>query len=536
MEDIIELTNNLAATGTSFEFWGRRTAPKRNVTLILLNPPPPVIEIPRKRDITITALESPNPIVEIPRRKRNLEIIIWSYLKSLEDQTFPSEMALFDTLVEAGVSTLGSYRSGGHNREVARKEAGRYVEYKPTREIDPNCKSKRQCTVIEVYESPKTKVNKSGKSGKYINHLKPLIVKHDTFQGTKAELFDSWGLYDPYKGIGIAVETTHAFNPWRVPYNASLGDEAYRRAMNYQEKECLERALNSLQKEGILTWRKPLKYSPRIETDGENDSSDRAQSCQEWENIHQNRLKLIQQTAEIEGCALEPELYAAAFEPDMYERYKDDYYINKNKPMVYTATPEQQAWYENYCLFLRQSAVTECAEEEKEKGKGVQGGQKKPDSQDTKDGQEKKEKYIALEKLPDLHDFWSNPRYAKKYIRLDKHWKGQLLGWRSVWKEYEYEIINHQAAEQYKVEDTAKEIEALRAEFLKYMDGQMLHVKLDTKDLREEEDLQELGEIPAQKVTLHSSNSARDLHRKLKGTQHKVPIEILTSSEVEETT
>ena len=45
MEDIIELTNNLAATGTSFEFWERRTAPKRNVTLILLNPPPPVIEM-----------------------------------------------------------------------------------------------------------------------------------------------------------------------------------------------------------------------------------------------------------------------------------------------------------------------------------------------------------------------------------------------------------------------------------------------------------------------------------------------------------
>ena len=68
------------------------------------------------------------------------------------------------------------------------------------------------------------------------------------------------------------------------------------------------------------------------------------------------------------------------------------------------------------------------------------------------------------------------------------------------------------------------------------MDGQMLHVKLDTKDLREEEDLKELGEIPAQKVELHSSNSARDLHRKLKGTQHQVPVEILTSSEVEETT
>ena len=523
MEDIIELTNNLAATGTSFEFWGRRTAPKRNVTLILLNPPPLVIEIPRKRDITITALEAPNPIVEIPRRKRNLEIIIWSYLKSLEGQTFPSETALFDTLVEAGVSTLGSYRSGGHNKDVARKEAGRYVEYKPTREIDPNCKLKRQCTVIKVYDTPKKKVNKSGKSGKYINHLRPLIVMHDSFQGTKAELFDGWGLYDPYKGIGVAVETSYAFNPWRISYNASLGDEAYRRAMNYQEKECLERALNSLQKEGILTWKKLLKYTPWIETDGRNDSVFRVQTYQEWEDIHQNRLSLIQHIAEDEGCVLNPELYAAAFEADMYEHYEDDYYANGKKPEVYTATPEQQAWYENYCDFLRQSSVTQCKGEDKK-------------NKDTKNGQDKQGTYIAQDKLPSLYDFWQKPQYRKKYVQLDRQWKEQLLGWRSAWWEYEYEIINHQAAEQYKVEDTAKEVEALRAEFLKYMDGQMLHAKLDTQDLRDEEDLQELGEIPAQKVTLHSSNSARDLHRKLKGTQHKVPIEILTSSEVEETT
>lgn len=516
-------SDDLAATGTSAEFGGRSGVPKRN--------------------IEITFLDPPNPIVELPHRKRNIEIIFLdndtqtdesNSLKNLEGKTFPSEMALFDALVEAGVSTLESYRSGGHNREVARKEAGRYVEYKPTREIDPNCKSKRQCTVIKVYDTPKEKVNKSGKSGKYINHLKPLIVKHDTFQGTKAELFDSWGLYDPYKGIGIAVETTHAFNPWRVPYNASLGDEAYRRAMNYQEKECLERALNSLQKEGILRWKTIMKYTPRIETDYKNNSINRAQTYQEWVDIHQNRLSMIQQIAEAEECMLNPALYAAAFEPEMYERYESDYAINDGKAMVYTITPEQQAWYDNYCLFLRQSAVTECAEEDKEKGKGVQGGQKKPDSQDTKDGQEKKEKYIALEKLPDLHDFWSNPRYAKKYIQLDKHWKGSLLGWRSVWKEYEYEIINHQAAEQYKVEDVSKNVEALREAFINYMDERMDRIELDVNDPKREEDFMGFGKVT--RWTLDSSISATSLHEKLKEVQHQVPVEILTSSKVEETT
>lgn len=142
--------NNLAATGTSAEFGMRRTVPKSNIVAIPLKPPESAIEMPQKE---------------------NVKIICYSTLKALEGKTFPTETALFDALKAAGISTLGNYRSGGHNREVARKEAGRYVEYKPTREIDPNCKSKRQCTVIEVYESPKTKVNKSGKSGKYINHL-----------------------------------------------------------------------------------------------------------------------------------------------------------------------------------------------------------------------------------------------------------------------------------------------------------------------------------------------------------------------------
>ena len=511
MEDIIELTieltNDLAATGTSFEFWGRRTAPKRNVTLVLLNPPPPVIEIPRKRDITITALEPPNPIVEIPRRKRNLEIIIWSYLKSLEGQTFPSETALFDTLVEAGVSTLGSYRSGGHNKDVAKKEAGRYVEYKLTQEIDPNCKSKRQCTVIKVYDTPKKKVNKSGKSGKYINHLRPLIVMHDSFQGTKAELFDGWGLYDLYKGIGIAPETRFVFNPWKVPYNALPGDEAYRRKINRQEKDRLEGALDSLQGDGVLTWEKVLKYTPRIETDGENNSVFRVRTYQEWENIHQNRLSLLQQIADDEGCVLNPELYAVAFEPLMYGRYHDDYYRNGNWPEVYDATPEQKEWYENYCLFLRQLTVTLC---------------------------NKQETYIALENLPKQPEFWTDPKYRKKYDRLNKELKERLLGWGSVWWVYKYEIIDHQKAEQYKVEDISEHVVALGKKFFNYMDEHMDRIELDNDDPRLKEDFTGVGK--PRRWTLATSISATSLHEKLKEAQHQVPVEILTSSEVEETT
>ena len=470
---------DLETTGTSAEFGGRSVFSKRNIDITFLDPPSPIVKIPRKRNIEIIGLD------DHTQKDRNNSI------KGLEGKTFPTEAALFDALAAAGISTLGDYRSGGRNKDIARKEAGRYIEYKLTQEIDSTCKAKRQCTIIKVYDTAKTKADKRGKSGRYIIHLKPLIVQCDTFQGTKAEFFDRCGMYDSYKGIGIVTESSYAFDPWKIPRNALPGEEAYRRAMSYQEKECLDRALDSLQKEGALTWEKVLKYTPRIETDGENNSVFRVRTYQEWEDIHQNRLSLLQQIADDEGCALRPELYAAAFEPLMYGRYHDDYYKNGNWPEVYDATPEQEKWYENYCLFLRQLTVTLC---------------------------NKQETYITLENLPEPHDFWTNPKYRKMYDRLNKELKGRMLGWGSVWWAYKYEIIDHQVAEQYKVEDISEHVAALGKEFINYMDDHMERIALDVNDPKLKEDFTGIGRPT--KWTLDSSISARELHNKLKEACH----------------
>ena len=486
---------DFATTGTSAEFGGKSVFSKRNIDITFLDPPSPIVKIPRKRNIEIIGLD------DHTQKDRNNSI------KGLEGKTFPTEAALFDALAAAGISTLGDYRSGGHNKDIARKEAGRYIEYKLTQEIDSTCKAKRQCTIIKVYDTAKTKADKRGKSGRYIIHLKPLIVQCDTFQGTKAEFFDRCGMYDSYKGIGIVTESSYAFDPWKISRNALPGDEAYRRAMSYQEKECLDRALDSLQKEGALTWEKVLKYTPRIETDGENNSVFRLQTYQEWEGIQQNRFLLIQQIAEDEGCVLNPELYVATFEPDMYERYKRDYYVNGKKPGVYTATPAQQAWYENYCQFLRQLAVTLC---------------------------DKQETYIAPENLPELHEFWTSPKYRKRYVELDKVLRERLLGWGSVWKSYEYEIIDHQKAEQYEAENVFERVEALRKEFINYMDERMGRIALDVNDPKLKEDFTGVGRPT--RWTLSYSVSATSLHEKVKKAHYEVSLEKLISSEAEETT
>lgn len=74
-------------------------------------------------------------------------------LKSLEGKKYDSEMALFDTLNEAGVQLPKGYRDGGRNKNLTKKEAERYIDYKPLCELDPNCKKKRAVTITKVHNN-----------------------------------------------------------------------------------------------------------------------------------------------------------------------------------------------------------------------------------------------------------------------------------------------------------------------------------------------------------------------------------------------
>lgn len=93
-----------------------------------------------------------------------------------------------------------------------------------------------------------------------------------------------------------------------------------------------------------------------------------------------------------------------------------------------------------------------------------------------------------------------------------------MLGWGSVWWAYKYEIIDHQVAEQYKVEDISEHVAALGKEFINYMDDHMERIALDVNDPKLKEDFTGIGRPT--KWTLDSSISARELHNKLKEACH----------------
>lgn len=402
-------------------------------------------------------------------------------LQDLENQTFPNELSLFDAVAKTGVVKLGNYRSGGHNKKVARKDVLRYLDYKKTQEIDPNYPSKRACTVIEVYSLPLAKEENRGRRGRYIDYLRPLIIYTGEFKGRKAELFGNWGIYERYRQLDLTTASTIPSNPWRVLENMPIGVSTYKRIINFIENKSLETALDSLQSEHIIDWEKRLMYLPPIITEDYVSSIPRMRTEEELDQEYQRKYDLVVSYSKKENCVLSLELYKESWEiPSQYRTWVKECQVDHGLPQPQIATESQMQLYENYKQFLRQVVYSKC---------------------------NNLEAYCPVEEIPNAYHFFQNTQYAFCYFREEKKLK-DLLWWKSAWYEYEFHVIDERAAAKYQVDDICELAEGLRTEYILYMNSHLNRtIPFDQKDYMG------IGKPPQFK--LKDSRSAMALHQKL---------------------
>ena len=296
------------------------------------------------------------------------ELEICQRLKLLENQIFNTKTALFDALSDAGVQLPKGYKTGSHNKDLAEKAARRYIEYKALKDIDPDCRKKNAQIITKVYNVPLPSDDGRGKGGTYITCLKSLILGTPYFKGQPYELFDRWGVFEAYKQYYLKehpdleirlLEKGRTFNPWYVSDNMAPGLVKYKRCMSHQNRETLERALESLEKEGKLEWKENLYFIPSI-TNGLQENYGRTLSQSELYDNQQQREEYIYTTASTENCVLDPELILAAdtwINHDLGD-YRDRYYMSINrKPHPLQATEPEIAAYANYQEYIRQCTL-----------------------------------------------------------------------------------------------------------------------------------------------------------------------------------
>ena len=397
------------------------------------------------------------------------------------------------------MSGLGNYRSGGRNQKLARETALRYLEYKPLKELDPTCTLKRAQKVTRVYDEPQEKEDGRGRGGKYTDKLKPLIAHTAYFSGTRAELFDSWGMYDNYKKEFPITESQanspYTVNPLRPTERMKPGAAKYCSVLNNKERESLKTTLNSMQRCGEIEWSEYYIYTPTLETYAE---AKRILSRPELLEENQNAYNIVCEKSKERNCVLKPELYYENMiyntSAETYDKWRSDYYQNGREIGTYEATPAQMLMYDNYRTFIRQLTVYTCDENSDE--------------------------YCPVEEIPNEYDIFTDFTYSSTYKRLDKQWR-YLLCWDKAWKALRFFVIDEDAIRKY-LDVYSKDLGvALFQEYIQYMDGQL---KDDTKQSRVYFPSQYvsdyLGLLPKGEYErlfpLKTSKSACELHDKLK--------------------
>lgn len=427
------------------------------------------------------------------------EFAIYQKLKPLENKIFNTKTALFDALADAGVQLTKGYRTGSNNKKGAEKVARCYVEFTALKDIDPDCGKKSAQIITKVYDTPLPPDDGRGKAGTYITCLKSLILATPYFKGQPYELFDRWGVFEKYKQYYLKkhsdlemrlLEKGRTFNPWYVSDDMVPGLAKYKRCMSHQNRETLERALDSLEKEGKLEWKENLYFIPSA-TNGLQENYGRTLSQSELYDNRKKREEYINTTASTENCVLDPELILAAdtWENHDLEDYRDRYYMTINrKPHPLQATEAEIAAYTNYQEFVRQCTYSES--------QGIYEG------------------LCEREDIPNAFQIFSNYKYSVTYKEFDETLLKKILGWEKAWTDIEFHVTSNTSNPNQS--SSLEKAQELATKYTSYMDGRMDKETFWLSDEFADDAIGHIGRTRLGYYTLNRSKSANELHDTLK--------------------
>lgn len=393
------------------------------------------------------------------------------------NQRFSSFKALFAAVTGREPPT------GQANLRIAKGNLKRHLNYDIAIKLDSNEKSKRAIIITEIYNSPVIVSENRGKHGKYVDNMKPLLLRKQEFQGKEYILWNELGLFSKYfkkttasPEIQKLIEKRASefdYDLWKPSKKITLGEGTYRAILRNKLKEITESALNSLQKDGIIEWEKHYVWIPNIHT-LTVDYKPRIAAFKELQEESKNHAKALCEAASEVNSVLKSDVISALFigasekDKPQYEELKKRVEIDRNLNPI-SATAEQAAAIENYQLYIRQCAYSEYQAKEH--------GQK-----------EENFPLLKREYIPNKGKVFSIPELKRIYDKTDKSCRKKLLGDIQFWQEIQYQIIDKTKLKRQTLQEKLN-LSTILAEnislcVLAYMDEQMKkHECKVTKDV-----------------------------------------------------
>ena len=388
--------------------------------------------------------------------------------------------------------------SRSKNIALAKEELNRYVSYRPVYEVDPTEKRKKPVVITELHNPPlPAKETQRRRHGTYIDLLRPLLLSQQSYDRKMYALFNKLGLFSAYYDeLKIRPEANRLIqqgkeddvNIWRPQFHPQIGEKHYSYLLTRTMKEALKTALDSLQKERILTCV------------GMDDGEQRLGAYSEIQERLKSYYETIHEKASMEGSCLDEalvcELVRSVYFMPKYKEYKQQM-CRDGRLQPFIADDAQVRALDNVTDYLRQ-----CAYQSRYRMKRLS----------------------PIAEVPQGRDFFGNIYLKQEFNRLQKLYSKIMLGDITCWQEIHYEVIDNEKALKYCPTDYDSgkaDADELTKRFLRKMDGQMqTSIKIKPKDLKGDfGGFYHADDSKEQEITrrLTESKSAAWLHEHLKG-------------------
>ncbi len=353
--------------------------------------------------------------------------------------------------------------TGKRNRDTFLKHLYRHIEFCQSYLLDPNVKSKRQLTILEIYDPPLEVEDNRGRHGEYADILRPMILSISAFCGKMSVLQNDLGIFKRLFNEEIQFQKymydkipDNQFHLWKAVRAHSSALNVYGHMMYRQINDTIKRNLNSLQDQGCLTWNEYFMIIPDIFTAIEESADIRPKSKEIIGPQNQQRQKMIEQFTHMANCVLDVNLLDTLYiysncwkNKYSLDDYKQASLINKNTFPI-RASERQEVALKNLDLFLRQLVCSNYPE---------------------------KDTLIKVTDMPDEFEFWSNFALVRRYNELQQEYTPILTGCETQWRELEFYVNRfHNTTIKYLNETTLSlkdSADQLTIKFIKYMDKQL---------------------------------------------------------------
>ncbi|WP_418732727.1 hypothetical protein [Dysosmobacter sp.] len=195
--------------------------------------------------------------------------------------------------------------------------------------------------MTEVYDPPLPAETDRGRSGEYIDLLRPLLLSQGSFEGKLCALCNQIGLFTAYteklkdnpavqRKLAV-IKNENDLDIWQPEFYPKIGERYYASILKGNLRRRIKYALDSLQRQGIIRWKEITHIVPDICTETDEGAEERPEAQSETDERITECIEQIREQAAMKNSCLDADLVISLLQSVYAKEKRWDYIKEQNR-------------------------------------------------------------------------------------------------------------------------------------------------------------------------------------------------------------